>query len=393
MPAEMTTQTPLIGESSFAAALGDLRSSDATGQSTTGAEDGSLPPVRPVADVGVPEVVVPSSPHEVVQRTIATSSGASNPSYDQPSVPMPPLPVVSRSVAGGPGPSTEPRTASDVPLIGATDLTGPSSFVAALGQPSDHSDHADHSGTAHAEDLPVVSRTVAGPESVQRITLPVAPPHLLWPQRRVVQRSRGLSSERPLTVPYESSPTPDAPAVQRISYYNPPVQRSGAQTITQAPAQPKQVVAAEQPTPVPRPALRPETHEPRETVRALPLQRMFGDLTTTGSGDPVQTVTEWQVPVQRDAIPTAAAIPTAIPTASPVGPEIPATPVVQMAEASSAAPAASTTAPGAPQGAGGAGGVDVDEMAKRLYEPLTARLRAELWLDRERAGLVTDRWR
>jgi hypothetical protein len=66
------------------------------------------------------------------------------------------------------------------------------------------------------------------------------------------------------------------------------------------------------------------------------------------------------------------------------------TPVVQMAEASSAAPAASTTPPGAPQGTGG---VDVDEMAKRLYEPLTARLRAELWLDRERAGLVTDRWR
>jgi hypothetical protein len=29
-------------------------------------------------------------------------------------------------------------------------------------------------------------------------------------------------------------------------------------------------------------------------------------------------------------------------------------------------------------------------MARRLFEPLSARLRAELWLDRERAGLVTD---
>ena len=28
--------------------------------------------------------------------------------------------------------------------------------------------------------------------------------------------------------------------------------------------------------------------------------------------------------------------------------------------------------------------VDLDEMARRLYEPLSARLRAELWLDRER---------
>ena len=33
---------------------------------------------------------------------------------------------------------------------------------------------------------------------------------------------------------------------------------------------------------------------------------------------------------------------------------------------------------------------DLDEMARRLFEPLSARLRAELWLDRERAGLVTD---
>ena len=360
-PAEVTGEAPLVGESSFVAALGDLRSSDAIGQGT---DAESLPPVRPLG------TAQDAGPSEVVQRTIATSSSASSPSYDQPSVPMQPLPVVSRSVAISPGPSTEPRTRSEAPLIGATDLTGPSSFVAALGQPSDQAD------TAPADDLPVVSRTVAAPE---RIALPVAPPQLLWPQHKVVQRSRGLSSERPLTVPYEASPAADAPAVRRISYDNPPVQRSEAQTITHAPAQPRQVVAPVQPTP----AVRPETHQVRETVRALPLQRMFGDLTTSGSSEPVQTMTEWQVPAQRDAIPTTPAIPTAQ--------EVPAvTPVVQMAEASSAAPAASTAAPGTPQGTGG---VDVDEMAKRLYEPLTARLRAELWLDRERAGLVTDRWR
>jgi hypothetical protein len=33
---------------------------------------------------------------------------------------------------------------------------------------------------------------------------------------------------------------------------------------------------------------------------------------------------------------------------------------------------------------------DVDALARRLFEPLSARLRAELWLDRERAGLVSD---
>jgi hypothetical protein len=33
---------------------------------------------------------------------------------------------------------------------------------------------------------------------------------------------------------------------------------------------------------------------------------------------------------------------------------------------------------------------DLDELARRLFEPLSARIRAELWLDRERAGLMTD---
>ena len=45
-------------------------------------------------------------------------------------------------------------------------------------------------------------------------------------------------------------------------------------------------------------------------------------------------------------------------------------------------------APGAP-GLGSAGG-NLDEIARRLYEPLAARLREELWLDRERAGLMSD---
>jgi len=38
----------------------------------------------------------------------------------------------------------------------------------------------------------------------------------------------------------------------------------------------------------------------------------------------------------------------------------------------------------------GAAPIDLDEMARRLYEPLSARLRAELWLDRERAGVMSD---
>ncbi len=48
--------------------------------------------------------------------------------------------------------------------------------------------------------------------------------------------------------------------------------------------------------------------------------------------------------------------------------------------------------PAAPAGAAPAAAAptDLDEMARRLFEPLSARIRAELWLDRERSGLMTD---
>jgi hypothetical protein len=66
-------------------------------------------------------------------------------------------------------------------------------------------------------------------------------------------------------------------------------------------------------------------------------------------------------------------------------------PTVQREEAevpSPPLPTASTVAAG-PEGTAPAV-ADLDEMARRLFEPLSARLRAELWLDRERAGLVSD---
>jgi hypothetical protein len=68
-----------------------------------------------------------------------------------------------------------------------------------------------------------------------------------------------------------------------------------------------------------------------------------------------------------------------------------ADPVVQ--RAADEAPPAPSKPVAAPTASGPAAATDLDELARRLYDPLTARLRAELWLDRERAGLVTDRWR
>ena len=54
--------------------------------------------------------------------------------------------------------------------------------------------------------------------------------------------------------------------------------------------------------------------------------------------------------------------------------------------AAALSPTPAVSAPGAPAGAG----VDIDDLARRLFDPLSARLRAELWLDRERAGLIAD---
>jgi hypothetical protein len=58
-------------------------------------------------------------------------------------------------------------------------------------------------------------------------------------------------------------------------------------------------------------------------------------------------------------------------------------------------PASAVAAPATPPAPGGNpssphGALDIDDLARRLYDPLAARLKAELRLDRERAGLITD---
>ena len=52
---------------------------------------------------------------------------------------------------------------------------------------------------------------------------------------------------------------------------------------------------------------------------------------------------------------------------------------------------AATPASGTPPASAATGTSNLDELARRLYEPLSARLRAELWLDRERSGRTLSR--
>lgn len=68
-----------------------------------------------------------------------------------------------------------------------------------------------------------------------------------------------------------------------------------------------------------------------------------------------------------------------------VPPSAPAAVAPQPADAPTGSDGAAT--PGAP-----ASPQQIDELARRLYDPLASRLRAELLLDRERRGLRTDAW-
>jgi hypothetical protein len=61
---------------------------------------------------------------------------------------------------------------------------------------------------------------------------------------------------------------------------------------------------------------------------------------------------------------------------------------VQRAEEASPAPAAAAAA--APSAAAGESPAALDELAGRLYDRIRARLRDELLIDRERAGMLTD---
>jgi hypothetical protein len=67
-------------------------------------------------------------------------------------------------------------------------------------------------------------------------------------------------------------------------------------------------------------------------------------------------------------------------------PGVDAMPAVQRAP--EASPVA--TAPEAPAAPAGAPGGDLDELARRLYDRIRSRLKAELRLDRERSGHLTD---
>ena len=110
----------------------------------------------------------------------------------------------------------------------------------------------------------------------------------------------------------------------------------------------------------------------------MSLQRMFGDFAkTTDDPEPVR-------PAEHDEHSAVQTTTFEAPTAQREieSEEDPVASVQSAPEPSAPAQAAPAPAAAAPAQAP----ANVDELVGRLYEPLAARLRAELWLDRERAG-------
>jgi hypothetical protein len=128
-----------------------------------------------------------------------------------------------------------------------------------------------------------------------------------------------------------------------------------------------------------------------ESPQPVSLQRMFEhtartaagpepttDTSTATNADPgVCTVTFDSPVVQRE--PDGDAAPAVAPAGAPIAQEPPA--------GGGAATAATATTQA---GGGVPATTNIQELVNQIYDPLAARLRAELWLDRERAGVLMD---
>jgi len=176
--------------------------------------------------------------------------------------------------------------------------------------------------------------------------------------------------------PHAHVPAPEAATVQRSAEGN-------GVSSTERPGRPD---AEPQAAPAPRrsrlgePVIPDAPIQPaHDDVQLMPLQRMFEPATAAvaagvASADGPNSVVfdpppGSPAPVQRDGEDSAdVGVPAAVSDPAPVA----------------AAPATAASAPSA------AAPPDLDDLARRLFEPLSARLKTELWLDRERAGHLTD---
>lgn len=321
----------------------------------------------------------PSAPVTQVQRSVQVG-----PAVRQPVTSSPPVPPVVRPERLPP--STDPSPSSEV-IIPVAAPTVDVPVLQRLSSPApDVPSMSTSSSAGSREPMPAAS------QRPPTFPAPVSGPSVGIPLVQRVSRDR--------------QPPPPAPgagvsgvAMSFASMFSQPSGLSGesdpvaAPTIERspAPAADSATLGAELPSPTP-----PSLPMPGLPVPGPPMPKLTApSVTAPTRSAPTLTVsaTTLTVPttrgpsLQRQSFDDATAVDQ---TAETVDTSTSA-PTTDASTQTSAAPGPGTSlisasppvaAPGPP--------TDLDEMARRLYEPLVARLRAELWLDRERAGVFGD---
>jgi hypothetical protein len=155
---------------------------------------------------------------------------------------------------------------------------------------------------------------------------------------------------------------------------------------------------------------RSTTVAPMPTVD-LPVAPLMGErpLGAVFSPEPEPGAPRARPAAAPDVAPVQRSIPSMPPVAQPVPPALPGptlvplptTPEVAVQRVVQEVPvervtvqrvdtAAAPSTPAAPEPSGGGGGGDPDELVKKIFDPLLRRLKAELLLDRDRRGVLTD---
>ena len=350
-------------------------------------------PAPPTGRSPAPDVVAPSLPAIEVQRLpVVEAHPAAKVAGPEPERQAPALPSMQLS----------PSVVSARPLTGRSTATVPEVHVHADEAPGGSDSRSEaawestpQTGIEATRELHPVPHTTApehaapsAPQSgvVQRVALPVVEPTSI--------PNRAGSPATPSRSESTVSPVVQRAATGRRLVVLPPVRSSSSRTQQprdDSPIEPARSLLFDSPRPVGLQRMFEPTNAKR-TDSATGFRPAgsgsAGFTSASSSGDSSSSDSDSGVPQFETSGPSYDPSTNTITFASPTVQREPeaAPPAPEPAPAAASAPTM-TLAPAAP---GPAPGGDVDELVNRLYDPLAARLRAELWLDRERAGVLMD---
>lgn len=212
----------------------------------------------------------------------------------------------------------------------------------------------------------------------QRVATPTRPaPPVPLPSVGIPQAQQTSAVVRSVVPEVQRTVSPAAPepavaAVPRRLVVLPPL-RAPVRPVTRSAETPTVQQIAESPAPVPLQRMFEHSAAPPDPRDRPSAATPFPPPASVTQHDGYKEVSFDQHSVQRDAEPSESPTPAEEPGVPPA--PVTATPAASPATTGGAAPAA---------------GGNIDELVNRLYDPLAARLRSELWLDRERAGVLMD---